>query len=182
MFDLCKTIFLEGCVSLHKWKKINPFFDKNRIVLNPNKKQTPYEYIIICKNTLESKLNSIKQPYIDGDKLKEKDSKVPAIFDCFGTTSSAKDEIQEIFGDRTYFSTPKPLKLMKELVRATTNKNSIVIDFFAGSGTTGDAVDSLNKEDKVNRSFILISNSENNICKNVTVERLNKRHIDFHFQ
>ena len=182
LFDLCKTIFLEGCVSLHKWKKINPFFDKNRIVLNPNKKQTPYEYIIICKNTLESKFNSIKQPYIDGDKLKEKDSKVPAIFDCFGTTSSAKDEIQEIFGDRTYFSTPKPLKLMKELVRATTNKNSIVIDFFAGSGTTGDAVDSLNKEDKGNRSFILISNSENNICKNVTVERLNKRHIDFHFQ
>lgn len=47
-------------------------FDKNRIVLNPNKKQTPYEYIIICKNTLESKLNSIKQPYIDGDKLKER--------------------------------------------------------------------------------------------------------------
>ncbi len=90
--------------------------------------------------------------------------------------------MQEIFGDRTYFSTPKPLKLMKELVRATTNKNSIVIDFFAGSGTTGDAVDSLNKEDKGNRSFILISNSENNICKNVTVERLNKRHIDFHFQ
>lgn len=77
-------------------------------------------------------MNSIKQPYIDGDKLKEKDSKVPAIFDCFGTT--------------------------------------------------GDAVDSLNKEDKGNRSFILISNSENNICKNVTVERLNKRHIDFHFQ
>lgn len=182
LFDLCKTIFLEGCVSLYKWKKINPFFDKNRIVLNPNKKQTPYEYIIICKNTLESKLNSIKQPYIDGDKLMEKDSKVPAIFDCFGTTSSAKDEMQEIFGDRTYFSTPKPLKLMKELVRATTNKNSIVIDFFAGSGTTGDAVDSLNKEDKGNRSFILISNSENNICKNVTVERLNKRNIDFHFQ
>ena len=90
--------------------------------------------------------------------------------------------MQEIFGDRTYFSTPKPLKLMKELVRATTNKNSIVIDFFAGSGTTGDAVDSLNKEDKGNRSFILISNSENNICKNVTVERMNKRHIDFHFQ
>lgn len=90
--------------------------------------------------------------------------------------------MQEIFGDRTYFSTPKPLKLMEELVRATTNKNSIVIDFFAGSGTTGDAVDSLNKEDKGNRSFILISNSENNICKNVTVERMNKRHIDFHFQ
>lgn len=37
----------------------------------------------ICKNTLDPKLNSIKQPYIDGDKLKEKDSKVPAIFDCF---------------------------------------------------------------------------------------------------
>ena len=94
------------------------------------------------------------------------------MFRCFGTNSSAKDEIKEIFGDRTYFQTPKPLKLLKELVRATTNKDSIVLDFFAGSGTTGHAVIDLNKEDNGNRKYILISNNESNICKDVTLKRI----------
>lgn len=53
----------------------------------------------------------------------------PDDFDCFGTTSSAKDEIADIFGKREYFSTPKPVKLIKELLRATTDKSSIVMDF-----------------------------------------------------
>ena len=118
------------------------------------------------------KLNNLKQPYLEGDILKEKDSKVPNIFRCFGTNSSAKDEIKEIFGDRTYFQTPKPLKLLKELVRATANKDSIVLDFFAGSGTTGHAVIDLNKEDNGNRKYILISNNESNICKDVTLKRI----------
>ena len=109
----------------------------------------------------------------------ERESEVPETFDCFGTTSSAKDEINEIFGARDYFSTPKPVKLMKELARATTNKDSIVLDFFAGSGTVGQAVHELNKEDSGRRSFILISNSESNICKNVTVKRIEKSGADF---
>ena len=114
----------------------------------------------------------MKQPYLDGDVLKEKDAKIPNIFRCFGTNSSAKDEIAAIFGNRTYFQTPKPLKLLKELVRATTNKDSIVLDFFAGSGTTGHAVIDLNKEDNGNRKYILISNNESNICKEVTLKRI----------
>ena len=97
---------------------------------------------------------------------------MPNIFRCFGTSSSAKDEIQAIFGERTYFQTPKPLKLLKELVRATTNKDSIVLDFFAGSGTTGHAVIDLNKEDNGNRKYILISNNESNICEDVTLKRI----------
>lgn len=56
----------------------------------------------------------------------------------------------------------------------TTNKNSIVMDFFAGSGTVGHAVVDLNREDSGNRTFILVSNDESNICKNVTVERMKK--------
>ena len=108
----------------------------------------------------------------NGEELKEKESKVPNTFSCFGTNSSAKDELATIFGDRTYFQTPKPLKLLKELVRATTNKNSLVLDFFAGSGTTGHAVIELNKEDNGNRKYILISNNESNICKNITLKRI----------
>ncbi len=173
ILNLCKTIFGEHLVSLHKWKKKHLFFDANRIVLNPNKVQTDYEYIIICRKSDESTFNKIKQPYIENNELKEKDSGVPETFDCFGTTSSAKDEIKELFGTREYFSTPKPVKLMKELIRGTTSKVSIVLDFFAGSGTVGHAVEELNHEDNGKRTYLLISNSESNICKDVTEKRMN---------
>lgn len=129
-----------------------------------NKYATSIEYI----------LNKLKQPYIADNELKEKIAKVPRVFRCFGTNSSAKDEIAELFGDRNYFQTPKPLKLIKELVRATTNKDSIVLDFFAGSGTTGHAVMDLNKEDGGKRKFVLITNNESNICRNVTIPKIKR--------
>lgn len=170
--NLCKDLFGPINVSVHKWKKKHPFFDANRVVLNPNKVQTDFEYIIVCKNSTEAKLNKIMQPKIVGRDLKEDLADFPETFDCFGTTSSAKDEICSVFGTRDFFSTPKPLKLIKEFVRATTNKNSIVLDFFAGSGTTGHAVESLNKEDNGMRTYILISNNESEICKRVTCKRM----------
>lgn len=167
--SLCKEFFYK--VKVCKWEKLHPYFDKNRNV-NPNKKVVKYEYIIICFKSKDSKLNLIRQPYLDGDTLKEKDATVPSTFRCFGTNSSAKDEIAELFGDRAYFQTPKPLKLMKELVRAVSNKDSIILDFFAGSGTVGHAVVDLNEEDNGNRKYILISNNESNICKDVTFKRM----------
>ncbi len=179
--QLCNEIFGSELVSTHRWKKKHPFFDANRVVLNPNKIQTDYEYIIICKKTHNAVLNKIHQPYILNNTLEEKESEVPLDFDCFGTTSSAKDEINELFGSRDYFSTPKPVKLIKEIVRATTNKKSIVLDFFAGSGTLGQAVYELNKEDGGERSFVLVSNNESNICRNVTVKRIEKIGVDFKF-
>ena len=171
LYNLCKSIFGNELVSLHKWKKIHPYFDANRVVLNPNKKQTDYEYIIICRKSSNSIFKKIKQPYIENGILKEIDSDVPETFDCFGTTSSAKDEINELFGRRDYFSTPKPVKLIKELLRATSNKDSIVLDFFAGSGTLAQATIELNKEDGGNRHCIMVSNSESDICKTVTFKR-----------
>lgn len=158
-------------IQIYKWEKLHPYFDKNRNV-NPNKKVVKYEFIIVCYKSKASKLNFIKQPYLDGEVLKEKESKVPSTFRCFGTNSSAKDEIAQLFGDRAYFKTPKPLKLMKELVRATSNKDSIILDFFAGSGTVGHAVVDLNKEDGGKRKYILVSNNESNICRDVTLKRM----------
>lgn len=172
LHNLCVSIFGKDLVAIHKWKKKHEFFDANRVVHNPNKIQTDFEYIILCKKTSNAELGKLMQPYIESVTIKEKESCVPEIFDCFGTTSSAKDEIKELFGHRDYFSTPKPLKLMKELIRATTSPTSIVLDFFAGSGTVGHACLDLNKEDNGNRKFILISNSESNICESVTNERL----------
>ena len=176
--SLCKEFFEK--VKVCKWEKLHPFFDANRDV-DPNKKVVKYEYIIICHNYEDAKLNTIMQPYIAEGILKEKESEVPSIFSCFGTNSSAKDEIAELFGRRDYFQTPKPLKLIKELVRATTDKDSIVLDFFAGSGTTGHAVENLNKEDGGNRKYILISNSESNICRDVTVRRMQLIDSKFEF-
>lgn len=167
--NICKSLFYK--VKVCKWEKIHPYFDKNRII-NPNKKTVKYEYIIICFKSKASKLNKIYQPYLKNDVLKEKESNLPSTFRCFGTNSSAKDEIANIFGDRTFFQTPKPLKLIKELVRATSNNDSIILDFFAGSGTTGHAVIDLNKEDNGRRKYILISNNESNICQNVTLKRM----------
>lgn len=165
----CKKTF--SYINVHKWKKLHPYFDVNRNV-NPNKKEVLYEYIIICRKNKKTTLNKIMQPKIVNNCIQEYESSVPKVFDCFGTNSSAKDEIKEIFGDRTYFSTPKPVKLIKELIRATTSKDSLIMDFFAGSGTTGHACINLNEEDGGRRNFILVSNSESNICKNVTYKRI----------
>lgn len=178
---LCVDLFGDSLVSIHMWKKKHEFFDENRVVLNPNKVQTDYENIIICKKTKDASFKPIHQPYIEDGTLKEREDSVPMVFDCFGTTSSAKDEINVIFGSRDFFSTPKPVKLMMELIRATTDKDSIVLDFFAGSGTVGEAVNILNKEDKGKRTFILVSNGESDICQKVTYERLKRRTIDFSF-
>lgn len=175
---ICKSIFAK--VKVCKWEKLHKYFDINREV-KPGKKNVRYEYIILCSKSNSINLNLIKQPYLKNNELLEKDCSFPRVFRCFGTNSSAKDEIKEIFGDRNFFRTPKPLKLIKEFVRATTNKDSIVIDFFAGSGTTGHAVEDLNKEDGGNRKYILISNSESNICKNVTVKRMKLINSNFTF-
>ena len=62
---------------------------------------------------------------------------------------------------------------MKFLIKILpNNKNAIVLDFFAGSGTTGQAVMALNEEDKGNRRFILCTNNENKIAEKITWERI----------
>ena len=73
------------------------------------------------------------------------------------------------------FSYPKPSSLIKYLIQIShSSKDITVLDFFAGSGTTGDAVLQLNSEDLGNRTFILVTNNEENICDEVTYPRLKK--------
>lgn len=93
-----------------------------------------------------------------------------------GTTRSAMEEIKEIFGS-SVFATPKPTGLIERILKLSTKNDAIVLDFFAGSGTTGHAVMKLNAEDGGSRRFILCTNNENNICRHVTYERI-KRVID----
>jgi len=70
------------------------------------------------------------------------------------------------------FLNPKPLELMKYLLKSVARKNAIILDFMAGSGTTGHAVSILNKEDDGNRQFILCTNNENKIAQNVCYPRI----------
>ena len=66
----------------------------------------------------------------------------------------------------------KPLDLIQRIIKSNTNKNSIVLDFFAGSGTTGEAVLRLNKSDNGKRQFILMTSNEEDIAEKVCYQRI----------
>lgn len=66
----------------------------------------------------------------------------------------------------------KPIDLIQRIIKSNINKNAIVLDFFAGSGTTGEAVLRLNKQDDGKRQFILMTNNEDNIAENVCYQRI----------
>lgn len=89
----------------------------------------------------------------------------------FGGTTDGDSELKNIFGKKI-FNYPKSIKYLKTLLSTINNKEVIVLDFFAGSGTTGHAVMQLNKEDGGNRKYILCTNNENNICEEITYQRL----------
>ena len=174
LYNLCGNIFGHDNLMAMIWKKTNELFDENRKEkpLESGIRRT-HEFVVVCfKNRAKTVLNPINQPCLVNGELIEIEKPLETILDFMGTTSSAKDEIEALLGDRNIFSTPKPVKLIKELIRSTTDKNSIVMDFFAGSGTTGHATMELNKEDGGNRKFILITNNESNICQKVTIPRI----------
>lgn len=88
------------------------------------------------------------------------------------SSGNGTNELNKVLGSIRSFSNPKPLKLIFDLLEISTTKNSTILDFFAGSGTTGHAVMQLNKEDGGSRKYILCTNNENNICEEVTYQRL----------
>jgi adenine-specific DNA-methyltransferase len=95
-----------------------------------------------------------------------------SILSGFGTTTSAKEEVTDILGFLPDGATPKPSKLIKELVRLSNNKNLVSIDFFSGTGTLGQSIIQLNREDIGNRKFILVEMGS--YFNNVTKPRIQK--------
>lgn len=79
-------------------------------------------------------------------------------------------------GDRTMFKNPKPVELMERLLAFTTRRDSLVLDAFAGSGTTAHAVINLNMRDGGNRRFIMIEEGRNGdkFARNLTAERIKR--------
>ena len=87
------------------------------------------------------------------------DGRVPTTwwkFDEVGHNDAANKELSALFNSKTPFDTPKPTSLIAQMLRIATKNNDIILDFFAGSGTTAHAVMDLNQEDNGNRKYILV--------------------------
>ena len=120
------------------------------------------------------------------DLQEEEKSKAKAITDLlldWGQNQDGTNELKAIFNivdDTTIFDNPKPKQLIANLVKSTMKEDATVLDFFAGSGTTGHAVLDLNKQDGGNRTFILCQLNEqtdttpNGIVYDVTAKRLKR--------
>ncbi|MER9520008.1 site-specific DNA-methyltransferase [Mesorhizobium sp. M0614] len=97
-----------------------------------------------------------------------------------GTNSEGAKAVKDIFGQKIFDYT-KPVSLIRELIRQSTGPADLVLDFFAGSATTGQAVMELNAEDGGDRRFILVSSTEKteeepdkNLARDVTSERIRR--------
>ncbi len=93
------------------------------------------------------------------------------MYDEVGSNDEARSELKKIFTDNP-FDTPKPTRLLKTLFKLGSNKDDLILDSFAGSGTTAEAVMQMNKEDKnSSRRFILIE-MEDKVAQKITAERV----------
>ncbi|HOV36517.1 MAG TPA: site-specific DNA-methyltransferase [Dysgonamonadaceae bacterium] len=114
-----------------------------------------------------------------------------SIFSGLKTSITGKNQIKELFNDMIMFDFPKPTNLLQRIITLTTDENDIILDFFAGSGTTGHAVMQLNADDGGNRKFILcqidepikegkpaykfcIENNLPPVISSITIERLKR--------
>lgn len=135
------------------------------------------QHIIGFSKTKRGEWNVFIKQYLNDESGNQRKTKQFSIIDGIYTQHGTK-EIEAIFGDGNVFKFPKPSNLIcKVLDIVPFEKEFTVLDFFAGSGTTGHAVLKYNAEKGGNRKFILCTNNENNICRDVTYERI-KRVID----
>lgn len=133
-----------------------------------------------CRSAIEEKrifAKKIKdQIKIQVIRNNEKHSSLGNYIDIPSTKGSS--DIKAL-GITDFNSTPKPIELIKRLI-STQKEARVFCDFFAGSGTLGEAVWSLNKEDGKSRQFILITNNEGNICEDITYKRLYRANMPEH--
>lgn len=88
---------------------------------------------------------------------------------------SATKYLKKIFDGKTLFTSPKPVEFVKDLVKYLSKEEDIILDFFAGSGTTGEAVLNLNQDEKSKRNFILMQLPEKTYIINDNGEKVAKK-------
>lgn len=96
-----------------------------------------------------------------------------SIFTGVKTSITGKNQVKELFDGQEVFDFPKPTNLIKRLIEISTNENDIILDSFAGSGTTGHAVLDLNKDNGGDRKFILVE-MEDKVAKDITAKRISQ--------
>ena len=138
-----------------RWRKKPENLDKDHIFWQENSKGRLIPYEVIYYDEIETKKVVKTRTILNFDD----------IITEYGTTTDATKEIQAIFKNKV-FDTPKPINLIKKFIELSTNtsdengENDIVLDFFAGSGTTAHAVMAQNLADNGNRKFILVQLDE----------------------
>ena len=145
-------------------KRLDNEIKKNNIIFKKNKKD---QWSVFYKIYLYSETGE--------EKTKKSRSILNHRF-RIGQTGEGTVTLKNILSNQKIIAqniTPKPISLIKHLIKLS-RKNSIILDFFAGSGTTGHAVLDLIDEDLEKRQFILCTNNENNICSDVCYPRLKK--------
>lgn len=162
----------------------------------PNKKQAPIDYFIPLihpvtqrpcpvpqrgwRNPPDTMQKLLEQNLIlfGDDETKQPERKYKLEDNMDENTSSVYENglsDDDFFSDiEILFPYPKPVSASKYLLSSIYPQANLILDFFAGSGTTGHAVLDLNAQDGGNRRFILCTNNENGICENVTHPRLQK--------
>ena len=114
--------------------------------------------------------------YFDINAQKVKVKKSRSILYDVAENADGSYLLTSLFGKKDIFTNPKPVELITNVISHHGNKRAIILDFFAGSGSTLHATMQLNAEDGGHRQCILVTNNENGICENVTYER-NRRVI-----
>ncbi|WP_310442257.1 site-specific DNA-methyltransferase [Sulfurimonas sp.] len=158
--DNCVEIipkFENGTLGTWRWSKLKIKKDIAYLIAREVKRGDKKEFDIFQKDyLLEDKTRKVKTTWIEKE---------------INYDQSSREQI-ELFNEKI-FAYAKPLYLLRKISGILANKESVILDFFAGSGTTGHAILDLN-QDGGNRQFILCTNNENDICTDVTYPRLSK--------
>ena len=148
---------------------------------NPQNKVARWRW---SRETVAQRFNELvfKYPYVYTKNYEKNDGIIPRnlmVEERFGRTRSGKTELAALFDNVSPFAFPKPSKLIQFLLSIATDKDSLILDSFAGSGTTAHAVINLNAADGGNRRFILIELMD--YAESITAERVKRVGGSFDF-
>ena len=191
--------FLRSGGGDHNLRKNKPHFfypiyvskDLKKITLE--EKKDFYKILPITKSGQERTWTTVEKTFLErlknGEIIAEKDSegevhiytkyreeqliKTHWIDKRYNAINNGTNLLESILGSKL-FDYPKSIYLVQDILKITSEENSIILDYFAGSGTTGHAVLELNKEDGGHRKFILCTNNENKICEEVCYPRIKR--------